>query len=104
MEDQDRPLNVPPEQWKNIIATQRRGAIENDVDIEAIDGLSLIDYSIDGLIENIQQCYKGIKKLNLNELSIEEKNVVSKIEDLLDTAVAPYVADMAEIMDTVEEE
>ncbi len=57
------------------------------------DPLVSVDQAINSIIESIYALDKNLSKIKTN--SPEEKNAVDKIQNLLDTAIAPYMADIA---------
>lgn len=110
MDDQPRPLNIPPEKWEQM--KLRRGSINTDQntiiaassDIEG-SPMILLDQALDGFVASVKTmtaALAGMKSLNL---SLTEKAAVNRMQDLLDTAIAPYLADIindAEVFDAPE--
>jgi hypothetical protein len=68
----------------------------------ADDPLVSVDQAINSIIESIYVMDKNLSKIEIN--SPEEKAAVDKIQNLLDTAIAPYMADVAKEYLTFEDD
>ncbi len=69
---------------------------------EADDPLVSVDQAINSIVESIYVMDKNLSKIKAN--SPEEKAAVGKIQNLLDTAIAPYMADIAKEYLTFEDD
>lgn len=112
--DPNRPLTKAPSEWVNEVK-QRRGSAKsaavNDKndntkgnDKESETGVAQLDTAIDGIIGGIRDAYNSIDSLKKTKLTSKEKGIFDKVLDLLDTAVSPYVADIAKELDKLDEE
>jgi len=107
--DPKRPLSVSPDRWMKE-ATQRRGSIvaakkETLPQVTAEEGAMLqIEMSIDSIVATLQALYEAYDKLETQKMNGKEKEVYSKVKDLLDTAIMPYMSDIVNIIDTLDEE
>lgn len=111
--DPDRPLSMAPEQWLSELK-QRRGSFKEAVDSEPgkisddmppdEKALVQIDMGIDSMIAGIKNLQEGLDALKKVDLDPKERAVADKIRDLLETAVAPYTADIVKELDSLEEE
>jgi hypothetical protein len=108
--DPRRPLSMSPEQW-----SMRRGSLKQAESITASDdniilakaggettGLEQVDAGVDSIIKGIEQINAGMKQLESIELSASEKATLSEVKELVDTAIAPYTADIVEKLDSLE--
>ena len=66
------------------------------------DPLVSVDQAINSIIESIYTLDENLSKIEAN--SPEEKAAVDKIQNLLDTAIAPYMADIAKEYLTFEDD
>ena len=57
------------------------------------DPLVSVDQAINSIIESIYTLDENLSNIETN--SVEEKKAVDKIQNLIDTAIAPYMADIA---------
>lgn len=112
--DPTRPLSVPPNEWM-----QRRGSKNSAVETVKISeeivanvktakiegestGIEELDMGIDSIINGIEQMQTGFKKLEGVEMDESERTAINKAKDLIDTAIAPYMADIVEELDKLE--
>ena len=108
--DPSRPLTKAPCEWVAEVK-QRRGSVrsagkekKDDGANEGETGVAQLDTAVDGIIGGIKDAYASIALLKKTGLSPKEKTVFDKVLDLLDTAVSPYVADIAKELDKLDEE
>lgn len=98
-----RPLSISPEQW-----SMRRGSLKTDDNVIVakaggdMNGLEQVDMGVDSIIKGVEQINAGLKMLTALDMTPAEKAVLAKVKDLVDTAIAPYTADMMEILDSLE--
>ena len=103
--DSSRPLSVPPEQWM-----QRRGSIKHNDNIVTakvageMSGLEQVDMGVDSIIKGIGMIGEGLKQLETMQMDSSDKEALRKVKDIVDTAIAPYTADMVEQLDGLEGE
>ena len=112
--DPARPLSVPPNEWmqrrgskntpiesvktsEEIVASVKTAKIEGES-----TGIEELDMGIDAIINGIEQMQAGFKKLDGVEMDESERAVINKAKDLIETAIAPYMADIVEELDKLE--
>ena len=119
MNDPNRPLTIDPNTWlmqmkgrrgrldqivsEDIRVAQAEPKPESTKKIENVeDAAVLIDSGVDNIIAGMKSLEDGLNALD--NLSAEEKKAVEKVQDLLDTAIAPYVSDIIEELSIFEGE
>jgi hypothetical protein len=113
MNDSERPLTVPPDEWV-MKMKQRRGSAKSGESKVAVDEskkdqsdeekIARVDSAVDGIISGIREFYDALALLKRTKLTPKERSVFTKVTDLLDTAVSPYVSDIVKELDKLEEE
>ena len=123
IQDPKRPLSINPMEWmlaveadlaeeeeltKKVaerIATQNK---KNDNVVSqkdlSITGVETIDMGIDQIIQGIKLVYSGIENSDRADMKPKLRKTVNEIKDLMDTAVVPYMKDVAELSDSFEED
>lgn len=110
IKDKNRPISVSPSDWMNMLA---QNLVENDNASNVIiaskeelkadeNGVSVIDNGLDIIIDGIKKCYKGFELTSRANLEPGIRNVLKNVEDLFNTAIAPYTADVVKMMDDLE--
>lgn len=123
IQDPKRPLSINPMEWmlaveadlaeeeeltKKVaerIATQNKK--NNDTVPQkdlVITGIETIDMGIDQIIQGIKLVYSGIENSDRADMKPKLRKTVNEIKDLMDTAVVPYMKDVAELSDSFEED
>ena len=111
--DPKRPLSVSPFDWMNratesldskpaeLTAKKKQ---EAPIAIAEPDeqALSDLDTGIDSIVSGIQMVYEALKQANLADVKPDARKVFDGVKDLMDTAVAPYMADVIKLMDGLE--
>lgn len=114
--DPRRPLSLTPREWMyaveaslaeeqaNIDGTARRlaAAKEPPAPIDSGTGFEKIDLGIDQLVQGCQLCMAGIADARMADLPPQSRRAVEQIKDLLETAIAPYLADIIRLSDTLD--
>lgn len=107
--DPERPLSISPNEWM-----QRRGSKnartldELDIEIKTASiegdtsGIEEIDMGIDSIVKGIEVIQNGLKKMSDVEMDASERQVLDKVADIVETALAPYTSDVIEEMDKLE--
>ena len=112
--DPARPLSVPPNEWmqrrgskntpievintsQDVIASIKTAKIEGES-----TGIEELDMGIDSIINGIEQMQAGFKKLDGVDMDESERAVIDKVKDIVETAIAPYMADIVEELDKLE--
>ena len=94
-----RPMNVSPEKWEQM--KLRRGSIPASTTVSAavtsgVEGspVVLLDQAIDNMVIGAKSMTEALVGLRKQKLSLEEQAAVARMQDLLDTAIAPYLSDV----------
>ena len=110
--DPNRPLTKAPSEWV-VEVRQRRGSVNKSNSTEKKDnknpensevGVAQLDSAVDSIIGGIRDAYDSIVLLKKTKLDSKEKEILNKVLELLDTAVSPYVADIAKELDKLDGE
>ncbi len=105
----ERPLNISPEVWAKM--QQRRGSLGQvktagpaaDAPEDSGTPVVRMDQAIDGLVANTKKLVDAIAAAKeAGGLKREEVMALDAIQDLVDTAIAPYLADVIQEMDVFE--
>lgn len=114
--DPNRPLSITPREWMYAVEAQMakekdlvdntivRLASEQETDIKSIDGLEKIEMGVDQIVEGIKIVNQGILDSEIANLSPDERAIVNKVKDLIETALSPYTVDVIEELDKLESE
>ena len=113
--DPNRPLSLTPREWMYSVEASlaeenelvdkvaSRSAKEEDKP-EPETGLEKIDMGIDQMVQGVRLVQSGIQDSRMVDLEPKTRKAIEKIKDLLETAIAPYLADIINYSDTLEEE
>ena len=113
--DPNRPLSLTPREWmysveatlaeENELVDKVASRIAKEEDKpEPETGLEKIDMGIDQMVQGVRLVQSGIQDSRMVDLEPKTRKAVEKIKDLLETAIAPYLADIINYSDTMEEE
>jgi len=99
--DPERPLSMSPNKWIKEAKTRRGSLVASEPIIkETIEPIIELENSIDGMIVNLKQFYDVY---NDNVFTDKEQLILTKIKDLFDTAITPYLSDIVEEIDKLED-
>lgn len=114
--DPNRPLSLTPREWMyaveadlaeeaaNVEGTAKRLAAAKEPSAPAGTGFEKIDLGIDQLVSGCQLVSAGILDSRMADLPPASRRAVEQIKDLLETAIAPYLADIIRLSDSVDGE
>ena len=113
--DPNRPLSLTPREWmysveaslaeENELVDKVASRIAKEEDNpEPETGLEKIDMGIDQMVQGVRLVQSGIQDSRMVDLEPKTRKAIEKIKDLLETAIAPYLADIINYSDTMEEE
>ena len=122
--DPRRPLSLSPREWmytteaklaeedeltekaaQRIAAKKKEGENqEQEMPPESGTGFEKMDMGIDQLVSGCKLIRAGIRESKLADLSPELRKVAKEIEDLLDTAIEPYLVDMIKASNKMDEQ
>jgi len=113
--DPNRPLSLTPREWmysveaslaeENELVDKVASRIAKEEDKpEPETGLEKIDMGIDQMVQGVRLVQSGIQDSRMVDLEPKTRKAIEKIKDLLETAIAPYLADIINYSDTMEEE
>ena len=113
--DPNRPLSLTPREWmysveaslaeENELVDKVASRIAKEEDKpEPETGLEKIDMGIDQMVQGVRLVQSGIQDSRMVDLEPNTRKAIEKIKDLLETAIAPYLADIINYSDTMEEE
>lgn len=114
--DPNRPLSITPREWMYAVEAQMakqkqlvdntiiRLASEQQKDIKSIDGLEKIQMGVDQIVEGIKIVSQGLMDSDIADLTPNERAIVNKVKDLIETALSPYTVDIIEELDKLENE
>lgn len=113
--DPNRPLSLTPREWmysveaslaeENELVDKVASRIAKEEDKpEPETGLEKIDMGIDQMVQGVRLMQSGIQDSRMVDLEPKTRKAIEKIKDLLETAIAPYLADIINYSDTMEEE
>ena len=69
-----------------------------------LSGIQTIDIGIDQIVQGIKIVYSGLEDTNKADLKPTFRKAVSKIKDLMDTAIVPYMKDIVNCSDELEDD
>lgn len=113
--DPNRPLSLTPREWmysveaslaeENELVDKVASRIAKEEDKpEPETGLEKIDMGIDQMVQGVRLVQSGIQDSRMVDLEPKTRKAIENIKDLLETAIAPYLADIINYSDTMEEE
>jgi hypothetical protein len=114
--DINRPLSITPREWmysveaslaeeKQLVdKTIVRIASNDETKKENVDGLEKIEMGVDQIVTGIKIINNGLIDANYADLRPLEREIVNKVKDLIDTAIAPYMVDIIKELDKLETE
>lgn len=113
--DPNRPLSLTPREW--MYSVEATLAEEDELVEKAAlriakegeksepqTGLEKIDLGIDQMVQGVQLVQSGIQDSRMVDMEPKTRKAIEKIKDLLETAIAPYLADIINYSDAMEEE
>lgn len=108
--DTERPLSVPPDVWLEL--KQRRGTVTAKVaDAKPLplappdeEAMIKVEMAVDTMLASLKDLVDSLEYLNKAKLDDKEKEVYGKVSDLVDTAIVPYMSDIVEMLDGLDEE
>lgn len=122
IKDPERPLSINPMEWMLAVEANlaeeeeltkkvaKRISSKNDNENKeekkdlTIVGIETIDMGIDQIIQGIKLVYSGLKESEKADMTPKMRKSVNTIKDLMDTAIVPYMKDIAEQSDSFEED
>lgn len=122
IKDPERPLSINPMEWMLAVEANlaeeeeltkkvaKRISSKNDNENKeekkdlTIVGIETIDMGIDQIIQGIKLVYSGLKESEKADMTPQMRKSVNIIKDLMDTAIVPYMKDIAEQSDSFEED
>ncbi len=113
--DPNRPLSLTPREWMysveaslaeedELVSKAALRIAKEESAPEPETGLEKIDMGIDQMVQAVQLIQSGIQDARMTDMESATRRAVEKIRDLLETAVAPYLADMITCSDSLEDE
>lgn len=114
--DPNRPSSIHPREWMYAVQAQMakekqlvdntviRLAVQQNKDIKSIDGLEKIQIGVDQIVEGIKIVSQGLLDAEIANLNPQEREIVNKVKDLIETALSPYTVDIIEELDKLESE
>lgn len=121
--DPRRPLSLTPREWmysieaklaeedeltekaaQRIAARKKEGSEEQEMPPDSGTGFEKIDMGIDQLVSGCKLMRAGLRETKLVDLSPALRKVAKDIEDLLDTAIEPYLVDIIEASNKIDEQ
>lgn len=87
----DRPLNIHPDIWKlrnNTILEQKK---QKEIEL---DQFTKLLNSIDMISQGIYNFKTNLKKIDLQQYSEKEQEVINFIDNIVDSAYIPYTIDV----------
>ena len=124
IQDPKRPLSINPMEWmmaveadlaedeelttkvaERIAAKKSKKSDEEEQKKDlAVTGIETIDMGIDQIIQGIKLVYSGLNDSDKANMTPKLRKAVNDIKDLMDTAIVPYMKDVAELSDSFEED
>jgi len=65
------------------------------------DPLVVLDSAVDSLVASIQEMSEVLPLVK--SLTPQQKSAIDKVQDIIDTALSPYTADIIEVLEIFEE-
>ena len=119
--DPKRPLSITPSEW--MMSVEASLAEEEELTKKSVQriakkeksnstpqkdfmlsGIQTIDIGIDQIVQGIKIVYSGLEDTNKADLKPTFRKAVSKIKDLMDTAIVPYMKDIVNCSDELEDD
>ena len=107
--DKNRPLSVSPDEWmryeqasdredeeitaseaREVLSEERGEPVPDDEEVEPFD---MLEIGVARLVIGCKMCIRALHQMDRMDAGKGERAAVSRIEDLVFNAVAPYVAD-----------
>lgn len=115
--DKSRPLSITPREW--MMSVEASLAEEEELTEKAVnriagkdkkdeqstssgDGVEKIDIGVDQIIQGIKICYAGLSEAERANLPPELRKIINKVKDLMDTAISPYMLDVIDALDKMD--
>lgn len=121
--DPKRPLSITPSEWmmsaqanlaeeqeltkkstQRIIQAKKEKSNSTPKKDFMISGIQTIDIGIDQIIQGIKIVYSGFDDTDKADLFPAFRKAVSKIKDLMDTAIVPYMKDVVDYSNELEDD
>lgn len=119
--DPKRPLSITPSEWMMSVeaslaeeeeltkkSVQRIAKKEESNSTQQKDfmlsGIQTIDIGIDQIVQGIKIVYSGLEDTNKADLKPAFRKAVNKIKDLMDTAIVPYMKDIVDCSNELEDD
>lgn len=125
IQDPKRPLSINPMEWMMAVeanlaeeeeltqkvasrlAAKSKKSDESEESVKkdlAIVGVETIDMGIDQIIQGIKLVYSGLTESEKADMTPKLRKSINEIKDLMDTAIVPYMKDIAKLSDTFEDD
>lgn len=117
VEDPNRPLSITPREWMYAVQAQlqeqnqlvdqtinRIASQQKKKKVQVQDGMEKIQIGIDQIVSGIKIVNQGLIDANIADLKPMQRKIVDKVKQLLETAIQPYMVDMIEQMDKLQNE
>lgn len=115
--DPNRPSSIHPRQW--MYAVQAQMAIQNELVDKTIsriasqtqnkklkgqDCFQTIELGVDQLVSSIKIITRALNDSKVIDLKPEQRKIIDKVRDLVQTAISPYTVDIIQQLDKLQEE
>ena len=113
--DKSRPLSITPREWMmsveaslaeeeelTVNSAKRIAGKEQKADAPSGDGVEKIDIGVDQIVQGIKICYVGLSEAERANLPPELRKIINKVKDLMDTAISPYMLDVIDVLDKMD--
>ena len=120
--DPKRPLSVTPKEWmmsveaslaeeeeltKKTAQRMIQAKKSEDKPIKRdlmVQGIQTIDLGLDQIVQGIKLVYSGFDDTTNADLTPKYRKAINQIKDLMDTAIVPYMKDIVQLSDELEDD